>query len=83
MIWVLRTVKIISLILSRVNRYGAKTGEKFILCVCVCVCVRVGGFTAESTTRSCRAGQLIVALYLGRLRPSKRLTSTNRGRPRQ
>ena len=34
-------------------------------------------FTAQSTTRSCRAGQLIVALFLGRLRPSKR------GRPRQ
>ena len=40
-------------------------------------------FTAQSTTRSCRAGQLIVALFLGRLRPSKRLTSTKPGRPRQ
>ena len=28
---------------------------------------------AQSTTRSCRAGQLIVALFLGRLRPSKQL----------
>ena len=33
-------------------------------------------FMAQSTTRSCRAGQLIVALFLGRLRPSKPLTST-------
>ena len=48
------------------------------LCFCLC-----WSFTAQSTTRSCRAGQLIVALFLGRLRPSKRLTSTKRGRPRQ
>ena len=41
------------------------------------------GFTAQSTTRSCRAGQLIVVLFLGRLRPSKRITSIKRGRPRQ
>ena len=41
------------------------------------------GFTAQSTTRSYRAGQVIVALFQGRLRPSKRLTSTKRGRPRQ
>ena len=41
------------------------------------------GFTAQSTTRSCQAGQLIVVLFLGRLRPSKRLTSTKRGRPWQ
>ena len=27
--------------------------------------------------------ELIVALFLGRLRPSKRLTSTKRGRPQQ
>ena len=27
-------------------------------------------FTAQSTTRSCRAGQLIVVLFLGRLRLS-------------
>ena len=40
------------------------------------------GFTAQSTTRSCRAGQLIMVLFLGRLRPSKQLTSTTRGRPR-
>ena len=33
--------------------------------------------------RTCRAGQLIVALFLGRLRPSKRLTSTKRGCPWQ
>ena len=46
----------------------------------VCLC---WGFTAQSTTRSCRAGELIVVLFLGRLRPSKRLTSTKRGRPRQ
>ena len=45
--------------------------------------VCVGVFTAQSTTRPCRAGQLIVALFLGRLRPSKRLNSTKRGRPRQ
>ena len=44
-----------------------------------CLC---WGFTAQSTTRSCQAGQLIVVLFLGRLRPSKRLTSTKRGRPR-
>ena len=48
----------------------------YLFCLC-------WGFTAQSTTRSCRAGQLIVALFLGRLRPSKRLTSTKRGRPRQ
>ena len=32
----------------------------------VCLC---WGFTAQSTTRSCRAGQLIVALFLSKLRP--------------
>ena len=48
--------------------------------IIVCLC---WSFTAQSTTRSCRAGQLKVALFLGRLRPSKRLTSTKRGRPRQ
>ena len=48
--------------------------------VCVGLC---WSFIAQSATRSCRAGQLIVALFLGRLRPSKRLTSTKRGRPRQ
>ena len=46
----------------------------------VCLC---WGFTAQSTMRSSRAGQLIVVLFLGWLRPSKRLTSTKRGRPRQ
>ena len=46
----------------------------------VCLC---WGFTAQSTTRSCRAGHLIVVLFLGRLRPSKRVTSTKQGRPRQ
>ena len=46
----------------------------------VCLC---WSFTAQSTTRSCRAGQLIVALFLGRLTPSKRLSRTKRGRPRQ
>ena len=46
----------------------------------VLVCVM--SFAAQSTTRSCRAGQLIVALFLGRLRP-KRLTSTKRGCSRQ
>ena len=46
----------------------------------VCLC---WNFMAQSTTRSCRAGQLIVALFLGRLRPSKRLSRTKRGRPRQ
>ena len=40
--------------------------------------VCVGSFTAQSTTRSCRARQLIVALFLGRLRSSKWLTSTKR-----
>ena len=39
----------------------------------VCLCL---GFMAQSTTRLCRASQLIVVLFLGRLRPSKRLTST-------
>ena len=48
----------------------------FLSFVCLC-----WSFTAQSTTRSCRAGQLIVALFLGR--PSKRLTSAKRGRPRQ
>ena len=46
----------------------------------VCLC---WGFTAQSITRSCRASRLIVVLFLGRLRPSKRLTNTKRGRPRQ
>ena len=41
------------------------------------------GFMAQSTMRSCPTGQLKVVLFLGRLRPSKRLTSTKRGRPRQ
>ena len=54
------------------------TRERFCLFVCLC-----WNFTAQSTTRSCRAGQLIVTLFLGRLRPSKRLTGTKRGRPRQ
>ena len=42
----------------------------------VCLC---WSFTAQSTMRSCRAGQLIVVLFLGRLsrlRPSKQLTNT-------
>ena len=34
------------------------------LYVVFCLC---WGFTAQSTTRSCRAGQLIVVLFLGRL----------------
>ena len=38
---------------------------------------------AQSTMRSCQAGQLIVVLFVGRLRPSKPLTSTKQGRPRQ
>ena len=46
----------------------------------ICLC---WGFTAQSTIRSCQASQLIVVLFLGRLRPSKQLTSTKRGRPRQ
>ena len=46
----------------------------------ICLC---RGFMTKSTIRSCRAGQLVVVLFLGRLRPSKRLTSTKRGRPRQ
>ena len=44
------------------------------------------GVLWPSQQQSCRAGQLIVALFLGRLTPSKRLTSTKRakrGRPRQ
>ena len=45
--------------------------------------VCVGVLRAQSTTRSCRAGQLIVVLFLGRLRPSKWLTSTKRGHPRR
>ena len=54
------------------------------MCACVrervCVCLFcLLGFTAQSTTRSCGAGQLIVVLFLGRLRASKRLTSTKRG----
>ena len=55
--------------------------------LCFCMgkrfCILYWSFTAQSITRSCRAGQLIVALFLGRLRPSKRLTTTKRGRPRQ
>ena len=46
----------------------------------VCLC---WGFTVQSTTRSCRAGQLIVVLFLGRLSLPKWFTSTKRGRPRQ
>ena len=46
------------------------------------VCLR-WSFMALPTTRSCRASQLIVALFLDRLRSSKRLTGTKRGRPRQ
>ena len=46
-----------------------------------CLFVLCWSFTAQSTTRSRRTCQLIVALFLGRLRPSKRLTSTKRGRP--
>ena len=45
--------------------------------------VCAGIFTAQSTRRSCQASQLIVALFLGRLRSSKRLTSTKQGRPWQ
>ena len=39
----------------------------------VCLCC---GFMAQSTTRLCRASQLIVVLFLGGLGPSKPLTST-------
>ena len=49
----------------------------FVLFVCV------GSLMAQSTTRSCRASQLIVALFLGKLRPSKRLISTKQGCSRQ
>ena len=64
--------------LWRVMPNSDPEGRIFLLFVCLC-----WGFTAQSKTRLCRAGQLIVALFLGRLRPSKRLTSTKRGRPRQ
>ena len=50
----------------------------FNLIVCLC-----WSFTAQSTTRSCRTGQLIMALFLAKLRPFKRLTSTKPGRPLQ
>ena len=53
---------------------------KLVCFVLVCLC---WSLTAQSTTRSCRASQLIVALFLGRLRPSKRLTSNKRRRPRR
>ena len=56
------------------------TDLSYLFSFCFCLC---WSFTAESTTRSCRAGQLIVALFLGRLNPSKQLTSTKRGRPQQ
>ena len=55
--------------------YNSQTSS---FCLFDCVC-----FMAQSTTRSCRASQLTVALFLGRLRPSKRLTSTKWGRPWQ
>ena len=42
-------------------------------------CLFVLEFYGPVNNKSCRAGQLIVALFLGRLRPSKRLTSTKRG----
>ena len=48
--------------------------------VFVCLC---WSFIAQSTMRSRRASLLIVALFLGRLRPSKQLTSTKQGRPWQ
>ena len=66
---------------SRIQGIGPDS-DRVILYLFVFLC---WGFTAQSTTRSCRAGQLIVVLFLGRLRPSKRLisTCTKRGRPRQ
>ena len=51
-----------------------KLPQRYELEYFVCLC---WSFTAQSTTRSCRANQLIVALLLGRLRPSKRLTRTS------
>ena len=42
-------------------------GTKMQKLLFVCLC---WDFTAQATTRSCWAGQLIVALFLGRLRPS-------------
>ena len=47
------------------------------------VCLFVLAFYGPVNIEVCRADQLIVVLFLGRLRPSKRLTSTKRGRPRQ
>ena len=60
---------------------NGKSLSKYMDLIVNFVCVV--SFTAQSTTRSCQAGQLIVALFLGRLRPSKRLTSNKRGRLRQ
>ena len=57
--------------LSRLKIIWRDKNISLALFVCLC-----WSFTAQSTTRSCRAGQLIVAQFLGRLRPSKRLTST-------
>ena len=51
-----------------------------LLSIFVCLC---WSFTAQPTTRSCRGSQLIAALFQGRIRPSKRLTSTKPGHPRQ
>ena len=60
----------INIILKSVK--GHNSVEKFgTIMFCLC-----WSFTAQSTTRSCRAGQLIMALFLGRLRPFKRLTSS-------
>ena len=56
--------------------YLTKMRQRHFVCLC-------WSFTAQSTMRSCRAGQLTVTLFLGRLRPSKRLTGTKQGRPRQ
>ena len=41
------------------------------------------GLNGPFNNKVCRAGQLIVVLFLGRLRSSMRLTSTKRGRPQQ
>ena len=55
----------------KANHYSEWTKTDSLQSLCLC-----WSFTTQSATRSCRAGQLIVALFLGRLRSSKRLTST-------
>ena len=61
---------------------GFSTAKVLVLKICSLESL-CWGFTAQSTMKSCRAGQFIVVLFLDRLRPSKRLTSTKRGYPRQ